>query len=78
MSQILKNLQLVVNFIGHFYFASQKQLVLSPLPEVTVIAHEPTSGKWMRRRREREREREKKERIRDGMRKENNERKNRE
>lgn len=40
----LQNLQLVVNCVKHFYMLSQKQLVITSLPEVTEIAHEPAGG----------------------------------
>ena len=41
----LQNLQLVVNCIKHFYMVSQKQLVITSLPEVSEIAHDPAGGK---------------------------------
>ena len=43
----LHNLQLAVNCVVHFYLTSQQQLVLTSLPDISCIAHEPTSGKYI-------------------------------
>ncbi len=42
----LQNLQLVVNCIKHFYMVAQKQLVITSLPEVAEIAHDPAGGMY--------------------------------
>ena len=44
VSSRLQNLQLAVNSMTHFYITAQQQLVLAALPEISSIAHEPTSG----------------------------------
>ena len=43
----LHNLQLAVNYVLHFYLTSQQQLVLTSLPDISCIANEPTSGKYI-------------------------------
>ena len=43
----LQNLQLAVNCLKHFYLTTQQQLILVPLPDVTLIAHEPDGGEFV-------------------------------
>lgn len=40
----LHNLQLAVNCVVHFYLTTQQQLILSSLPDISCIAHDPFSG----------------------------------
>ncbi len=41
----LQNLQLLVNRIKHFYLTRLQQLVITTLPNITVISHTPEGGK---------------------------------
>ena len=43
----MQNLQLAVNCLKHFYLTTQQQLILVPLPDVTLIAHEPDGGEFV-------------------------------
>ena len=40
----MQNLQLLVSRIKHFYLTSLQQLVITSLPNISVICHTPESG----------------------------------
>ena len=45
----LQNLHLAANYVHHFYYTVLKQLIITALPDVVVIAHSPSSGElpWL-------------------------------